>query len=150
MKFKLNIISIIILYHIIFESLVTYYNFDEIDRKILTPFGRIFRKLILNQNINKIYSIGDFAVFAFNLFIIIILLYITDKYYGTESVLKTFAKLFIFFIVINLIIIGCVILTGLDQDIIFLYLFYILFPMFFLLLLILPLFWVNKNILNVS
>lgn len=150
MKFKLNIISIIILYHIIFESLVTYYNFDEIDRKILTPFGRIFRKLILNQNINKIYSIGDFAVFAFNLFIIIILLYITDKYYGKESVLKTFAKLFILFIVINLIIIGCVILTGLDQGIIFLYLFYILFPMFFLLLLILPLFWVNKKILNVS
>lgn len=71
----INILLYILSYHIVFEALVSYYNFDEVDRKILTPLGRIFRKYLFHQkDIFTTFSLSDFYIFIFNLFISTILI----------------------------------------------------------------------------
>jgi predicted membrane protein len=117
----------------------------EDDKKIFTPVGRIFRKLLLNEHKIELYDYMDFYTIIFNLFISAILFYVANRWYGKENVIKTIAKLITTFIIINIIII---VYTFIDNRlaIIFLYVVYFLFPMSTMLILLLPHFWLNKKI----
>ena len=145
-KFVIDIILYIILYHVIFENLVDYYDFDETDNKVYTPFGRILRKYIIHQNdIFRTFYKFDFLILFINLFISSIYFYIVNRYYGKENIIKTIVRLIVTFIIINIIIIGY---TFIDNRlaIIFVYVVYILIPMFFMVILLLPLLWLIRKL----
>ncbi|MBE0393188.1 hypothetical protein [Flavobacterium sp. PL002] len=144
----INILSYFFIYHLVFEYLVNYYDFDKRSR-ILTPLGRVLRKLLMNQHVHGIYSTGDFLVFLFNLFISAILFYIAYRWFGREHILKTFSRVIIAFIIINLIIITYIVIDGFGQGPTFVYVVYFLIPMSILVVLLLPLFWINKKINDV-
>lgn len=155
MKYKkivINISSYIILYHIVFEFLMSFlyakvFYDKEDDKKIFTPVGRILRKLLLNEHNIDFYNYADFYIIFFNLFISAILFYIANRWYGKENVVKTIVRLIVTFIIINIIIIGY---TFIDNRlaIIFIYVVYFIFPMSIMLTLLLPLFWINKKIIE--
>ncbi len=135
------------MYHIVFEFLVNYYDFDEMHRKGLTPLGRIIRKYLTSDYIPYFFSLIDFYILFFNLIISIILFYIVNKWYGKEDVVKTFIRLFVTFLIINIIIIAY---TFIDNRfaIFFLYILYFLIPMSIMTILILPLFWLTNKIVK--
>lgn len=147
-QLTINILSYFFLYHLVFEYLVNYYDFDKRSR-ILTPLGRVFRKLLTHQHVHGIYSTGDFVFFLFNFFISAILFYIAYRWFSKEHILITFGRIMIPFIIINLIITAYIIIDGFGQGPIFVYVVYFLFPMSILVVLLLPLFWINKKIENV-
>ncbi len=147
MKYKLlkvNIISYIILYHILFESILTIYDFDESSR-LSTPLGRVIRYFVFNQKYYGIFSDSDFYILFFNLFVFSILFYFVYKWYGNEKLLITLLKLIGIFIVINFLIIIYVIIDY-SFATTFIYIFYFLIPMSTMFLLMIPIFWLNKKI----
>lgn len=146
---KINILFYIFLYHLVFESLVNYYDFDEVDKKPFTPLGRILRKYILHQNdIFRTISTMDFFLLFFNLFCSGTLFYIVNKYYGKENVFLTAIKLIGVFIIINIIIVAYTFIDN-RMAIWFIYIFYFLFPMSIMTLFIIPLFGINKKISDI-
>lgn len=147
--FLLNIMIYLIIYHFIFEGLINIYNLNN-DINIFTPIGRVLRKLVLNQNIYKLFFGGDFLFFSFNLFVSVILFYIVNKYYSRNSISYIYFKLLITFIVINLILIGLFMIVGIGMATIPGYILYSLIPMIIMVILFLPLIWINKKILNIS
>lgn len=57
-------------------------------KKIFTPVGRIFRKLLLNEHNIDLYDYMDFYTIIFNLFISAILFYVANRWYGKRMLLK--------------------------------------------------------------
>lgn len=148
MKYKLllNIVLYIVLYHIVFELLLIIYDFDEKSR-LSTPIGRIIRYYILKQKYYGIFSTSDFYILFLNLTVGSILFYFSYKWYGKEKILITFLKLIGIFILINLLLILYVIIDY-SFATTFIYIFYFLIPMSIMMLLILPIFWLSKKIID--
>lgn len=146
MNYKLlitNIISYIISYHIVYESILSIYNFGE-NQRLSTPLGRLVRYYIFNQKYYDTFSSNDIYILLFNLLVSSILFYSAYKWYGRENLLITFLKLLGIFIVINFLIIIYVIIDY-NFATTFIYIFFFLFPMSIMMLLMLPIFWLNSK-----
>ena len=142
--FVLNIISYTILYHIVFELLLTIYDFDEKSR-ISTPIIRLIRYYVFDQKYYDKFSVNDIYILIFNLLISSILLYFANKWYGKRNMAINFLKLVGIYIIINIPIIIYVIIDY-SFATTFIYLLYVLIPMSIMTLLILPIFWINNKL----
>lgn len=149
MKKKLLIKSIIIyivLYHIVFECLININGLKY--ENLYTPLGRLFRKFILHQNIYYNFDIKDFLLFIFNFLVGSVLLIISYKQLVKDSFLKTFFRLIITFLLINLILLFFLYAGGLSLGTIPFYILFFLKPMSIMVAIIILLCWVNKKIIE--
>lgn len=149
MKKKLLIKSIIIyivLYHIVFECLININGLKY--ENLYTPLGRIFRKFILHQNIYYSFDIKDLFIFIFNLLVGTALLIISYKQLVKNSFLKTFFRLLIAFLLINLILLFFLYAGGWGLGTIPFYILFFLKPMSVMVAIITLLCWVDKKIIE--
>lgn len=148
MKYRLflfNILSYIVLYHIVFEGLITFiYKFGD----PYTPIGRLYRKYVLHQNLFSEHKEAEIYILLFNLLISSILFFVANLWYGKENIIKTFFKICLIFIITNIVIIVYFATVNIGISTIPAYVFYFLIPMSIMLILLLPLFWLNKKIVS--
>lgn len=143
----INIISYIILYHIVFEGLIIFiYQLDD----IFTPLGRFVRKYLFHQKLFTEHKKAEFYIFLFNLFISVILFYIANKWYKKENSFKTFWRLVFSFIIINIFIIIYFLIAGIGISTIPAYVLYFLVPITIIMVLILPLMELNYKIFKIN
>lgn len=137
----LNIVSYIILNFIIIDAII--YN----TKPYSSAYGRLKG---VNEGV-MIFDIKDFyplfSVLGVNLLISTVFFYVIYKWYLKENIFKTFFKLIISFALINLILFLIVYITQ-DMYMYLFYIAYILFPSSIMILLMLPLFWLNKKLIE--
>jgi len=142
----LNIISYILLYHIVYE-LINYF-FVEKGHVGATPIGHII------DNFNHLkYRMSDFMIIFINFFIHMlvsgILLYCIYKWYNKMSFFILFLLLLLFFIIISILLLMLLLfLAYITNGMLFLVFITLYFPMPIMFILILPLFKLNKMLLG--
>ena len=145
--FILNVLILIILYHVIFEVLIVFvYHLDD----LYTPIGRIFRSYFSNKKLFTEHKRAEGYVICFNLVILFFLCFITNKWFGKESFVLTFLKIIAMYIAINMFIVLILFIGGIGLSTIPAYILYFLIPMTIMVLLILPIFWLSNKLMNNS
>jgi len=148
MKYRLflfKILSYIVLYHVIFESLIVFiYKFGD----PYTPIGRIYREYFLRQNLFEEHKEAEMYILSFNLFISSILFYAVNIWYE-NNMFVTYIKLIFMFILINIILIVFLAIGSIGMSTIPAYFLFFLVPMSIMVLLLPSLMWINKKIENI-
>jgi len=112
-----------------------------------TPLGRFFRKFILHQNIYYNFDIKDLVIFIFNLFVSLILFFVSYRLFLKEYFLKTVFRILLIFLLINLTLLFILYTGGVGLGTIPMYILFFLKPMSIMVLVMLSLFWINQILL---
>lgn len=141
----LNIASYIVVYHLVFETVLSMYDFDETS-KVSTPIVRLFRYYIINQKVYENYEAFDIYLIAFNLLISGIVIFAIYKPYLRRNLFVSVLMLIASFGGINILLLIYVVYKY-DFATSFIYVSYVLIPLTIMVSLILPLFYLNRRIL---
>lgn len=133
------------LYNIIFEIITSLFN-TEADVSILNPPGRLFRKMVLNEDIDC-YRISEIIVLLYNfLFVSSIFFISVYKWLFDYNFFKALFKLMFAFILTSILTWCIITWDGIGMLTIAAFIIYYVFPLLTMAILTFPFFWVINKV----